>query len=228
MTTSAIKKAYEFDLFELKKESYNKYIDNYPNYLKCMRSYKGFKEVTTYQSITDRLVIFDHVVWDSHENAIAADKQFQTSQVAISLMEPINLITFFDNMYLRKTFNNKATHTVFELNIYRVKEGNSDAHKAAQEKFYELVFNDAEGLAKINCFKPVLSSNIFLDTLYWSNLESANHAHQKYGNTNEFKKFKETISKFEEFVQMKELFNNSYCEKDSVFEPDFLGLVSPF
>lgn len=205
MATKTIPKSYEFALFRIKENSYNKYISNYTKFLNFISSYRGFEQAGTYQSLSDKLIILDNVTWTTIYDAQTADKEVQQTPTFQELMQPLNEVMFFDNAVITNSYTNNLPYSVLELNIYTINAFNSAEHERAKDEFYNLIIKEAEGLSKIECFKSALSENLYVDTLFWDKLENADKAHKKYSGIDEFEKFKSTIKQMKHFIQMKKL-----------------------
>ena len=221
MTNFNTTNTYEFALFRLKSTDLKKYYNNYADFKRYINTFEGMISLKTYQSLSDELMILDLGIWDNFENAKKADERVQNEVDAKMFMSPLEQVLHFDNTSFVKEFSNKdLNHNHYmELNIYEVLPNKIEEAKKCREEFYDLVANEIPFLNKVVNFESHFNNNMFVDLLYWDDIDKANESHKKYNEHKKFINYKNTIKELKHFIQMKPLKINN---KITLAEP-YLG-----
>ena len=185
-TMNAVTKnqVYEMALYSIKDEATDIFPKLSRKTINYLSTFRGYISSVTYHSISDPNLYLDVVLWESLDDALAAQKKFESDPKVADYLMAIDTIKFFDHAKVISKngvlkFNDLDENDVLEFATIYINDNSLEQLLANREPLMNYIGNQYQEFKEVKTMQSVKEQDLVIDIARWGNVESCSLAQQQ-------------------------------------------------
>ncbi len=205
MNVTTKNQVFEIALYTIKDEAKDTFAELSRKTMDHLSAFQGFVSVENYHSISDPQLYLDIVLWESLDEALEAQKKFESDPKATDYIKAIDTIKFFDHVKMISKdgvlkFNELAENDVLEFATIYINDNSLEQLLESREPLMNYIGKEYPAFKEVITTQSVKTPNLLIDIARWGNKESCGIVQQEIESHELFMNFAKSFDMEKEMI----------------------------